>query len=216
MIESNDNNQQLKWPMIAKQIPGRSGKQCRERYLNYLKPNLKLSEWSAVEDALIFRLHRREGSKWSMMSSTLRGRSDNSIKNRYHNLKRRLEKRMQAISTSTEMEELSRKLSKCRMLKAGEEVEPFAMKYLAAQILFGKRSIVERGEKDFGPFGPCIGEGTCTRCGMMVPSAQTGRLVCVRTGWCEACTTLSPCVNGDILRLVHSNTIPRTPDASSR
>jgi hypothetical protein len=42
------------WPEIAKAMPGRSGKQCPERYLNNLKPSLKFAGWSALEDATIF------------------------------------------------------------------------------------------------------------------------------------------------------------------
>ena len=35
-----------KWSKIAKYLPGRSGKQCRERYINHLNPNLKRGEWT--------------------------------------------------------------------------------------------------------------------------------------------------------------------------
>lgn len=35
-----------KWSKIAEYLPGRSGKQCRERYINHLNPNLKRGEWT--------------------------------------------------------------------------------------------------------------------------------------------------------------------------
>ena len=35
-----------KWRKIAEYLPGRSGKQCRERYTNHLNPNLKRGEWT--------------------------------------------------------------------------------------------------------------------------------------------------------------------------
>jgi hypothetical protein len=35
-----------KWNTIAEYLPGRSGKQCRERYVNHLNPNLKRGEWT--------------------------------------------------------------------------------------------------------------------------------------------------------------------------
>lgn len=35
-----------KWSKIAEFLPGRSGKQCRERYVNHLNPNLKRGEWT--------------------------------------------------------------------------------------------------------------------------------------------------------------------------
>ena len=100
----------LKWSVVAKAVPGRSGKQCRERYLNHLTPNIKLSSWSPMEDALIFRLYETEGSKWSMMAKLLRGRTDNGIKNRYHHLKRRLERKVQTTPASEEWKTLFGKL----------------------------------------------------------------------------------------------------------
>jgi hypothetical protein len=200
------NNNHLRWPMIAKAIPGRTGKQCRERYLNHLKPSLKLVGWSAVEDALIFRLHHSEGSKWALMSKLLRGRTDNSIKNRYHHLKRRLERQMQMVQSTKEMDELVTKLKTSRLLQSAG-VEGWMLKYLANYtIMGGSKSAISStlldGGESFGPFRASSGEG-CSRCGLVMPSLQTGRLVCESTGWCEACTRLSPCATGDMIRVVH-------------
>ena len=74
------------WSAIAQGIPRRTGKDCRERYLNHLKYNLKQSGWTASEDDMIFRLFESIGSKWSEMTQFLPGRTDNGIKNRYHHL----------------------------------------------------------------------------------------------------------------------------------
>jgi len=38
-----------KWSTIAASIPGRVGKQCRERWLNHLDASVKKSDWSAEE-----------------------------------------------------------------------------------------------------------------------------------------------------------------------
>jgi transcriptional activator Myb len=35
-----------KWSHIAKHIPFRTGKQCRERWFNHLSPSIKKEEWS--------------------------------------------------------------------------------------------------------------------------------------------------------------------------
>ncbi|OEU13355.1 hypothetical protein FRACYDRAFT_155027, partial [Fragilariopsis cylindrus CCMP1102] len=83
------NNYELCWPKIAQKVQGRTGKQCRERYLNHLSSKLKKSGWTASEDAFIFRIYDLKGSKWSVMAKVLTGRSDNGIKNRYHHLRRR-------------------------------------------------------------------------------------------------------------------------------
>ena len=35
-----------KWSMIAKHIPQRQGKQCRERWFNHLNPLITKSDWN--------------------------------------------------------------------------------------------------------------------------------------------------------------------------
>jgi hypothetical protein len=201
------NKYQLRWPLIAKAVPGRSGKQCRERYLNHLKPTLKLIPWSATEDALIFRLYHVQGSKWAMMSKLLRGRTDNSIKNRYHHMKRKFEKRIQSLDDSTaEVGELvvttlTEEQSQQLLVK---NADPMLLKCVAAHISGATKSTIEN-EHTFGPLRVCKPAGeSCSRCGLMMPSLQTGRLICSKTGWCESCTRVSPCVNGDALRMVHT------------
>eukprot|EP00428_Durinskia_dybowskii_P063123 CAMPEP_0170364126 /NCGR_PEP_ID=MMETSP0117_2-20130122/5212_1 /TAXON_ID=400756 /ORGANISM="Durinskia baltica, Strain CSIRO CS-38" /LENGTH=628 /DNA_ID=CAMNT_0010618615 /DNA_START=93 /DNA_END=1979 /DNA_ORIENTATION=- len=72
------------WPKIALHMEWRTGKQCRERYINQLDPNIKKSPWTAEEDSTILRLHDQLGNKWSKFMDYLPGRSDNAIKNRWH------------------------------------------------------------------------------------------------------------------------------------
>jgi hypothetical protein len=41
-----------KWSAIAKELPGRMGKQCRERWHNHLDPNIKKGPWTVEEVTL--------------------------------------------------------------------------------------------------------------------------------------------------------------------
>lgn len=71
-----------RWDSIARASGlKRSGKSCRLRWLNYLRPNLKRGHISIEEEQIILRLHELWGNKWSRIARRLPGRTDNEIKN---------------------------------------------------------------------------------------------------------------------------------------
>ncbi|CAD8070741.1 unnamed protein product [Paramecium primaurelia] len=79
-----------KWSKICTVMDWRTGKQVRERYLNQLQGTINQDKWTEEEDRLILKLYRKFGTKWSYISSFLKGRPENMVKNRYYaNLKRR-------------------------------------------------------------------------------------------------------------------------------
>jgi Myb-like DNA-binding domain len=54
----------LKWSTIAQSLGIlRSGKQCRERWYQNLRPGLTKGNWTAEEDALVKDLHEKHGNK---------------------------------------------------------------------------------------------------------------------------------------------------------
>ncbi|CAN6551201.1 unnamed protein product [Malus baccata var. baccata] len=59
----------------------RTGKSCRLRWLNYLRPDVRRGNISLEEQLLILELHSRWGNRWSKIAQHLPGRTDNEIKN---------------------------------------------------------------------------------------------------------------------------------------
>ena len=81
------------WSWMSSQVPGRKGKQLRERWFNHLDPTLVQGELLPEERVMLHELVRQWGRRWSLIARTISAwraanghfgrRGDNQLKNNY-------------------------------------------------------------------------------------------------------------------------------------
>ena len=62
----------------------RNGKQCRERWVNFLNPNIRRDPFTIEEDLIILEKRLNIGNKWSEIIKDMEGRTENNVKNRFN------------------------------------------------------------------------------------------------------------------------------------
>lgn len=77
------------WDLIARLIGNRNARQCKDRYMNYLRPDLAQHEWTEEEDALLIRLVEIYGKKWTQIAKEFGNRSEPMVKVRWKYVKKR-------------------------------------------------------------------------------------------------------------------------------
>jgi hypothetical protein len=88
LTDSVQEHGMTNWTLVSHSVPGRSGKQCRERWMNQLCPWLNKENWTPQEDVILVQQQRIYGNVWSQVAHFLPGRSANSVKNRWSWLSR--------------------------------------------------------------------------------------------------------------------------------
>lgn len=81
IVESQKDR--VDWNQISLLMDGRTPRQCRERYTNYLRPNLLNGAWTEEEDRILDKLYEKMGPQWSKIAQYFPNRSDVNIKNHH-------------------------------------------------------------------------------------------------------------------------------------
>ncbi|CAJ2628998.1 MYB-related protein P-like [Trifolium pratense] len=99
----------------------RSGKSCRLRWLNYLRPDVRRGNITLQEQILILDLHSRWGNRWSKIAQHLPGRTDNEIKNYWRTRVVKQAKQLKCDVNSKQFRDVLRHVWMPRLL---EQVQP--------------------------------------------------------------------------------------------
>lgn len=106
VVKVKDGKTKLNWGKISRSIKGRTAKQCRERWVNNLDPEITKAAWTEDEDTLLLMLQERYPKRWAMISKYLPGRTENAVKIRFKSLTRN-------VNTEAEKDKLRAQISKC-------------------------------------------------------------------------------------------------------
>jgi hypothetical protein len=69
------------WNEIAPHMPGRTVRQCRDRWNHYLAPDTNVTDWTPDEDMRLIERIRVVGRQWSKLTPLFPGRTGISIRN---------------------------------------------------------------------------------------------------------------------------------------
>ena len=75
-----------RWSELAHRMPGRHGKQIRERWVNHLDPNINHLPFTHEDDMKLWNATKEHGKKWVEISAKYfkNTRAENQIKNRWY------------------------------------------------------------------------------------------------------------------------------------
>lgn len=92
LINIVNSSNSLDWEVISSKMFKRNARQCKERWLYYLCPEVNNGVWSKEEDELLRQKVQEYGSKWQKITQFFKGRTNTNCKNRWIAMKREAQK----------------------------------------------------------------------------------------------------------------------------
>ncbi|OIV95950.1 hypothetical protein TanjilG_27054 [Lupinus angustifolius] len=112
------NHGEGRWNSLARSAGlKRTGKSCRLRWLNYLRPDVRRGNITLEEQLLILELHARWGNRWSKIAQYLPGRTDNEIKNYWRTRVQKHAKQLKCDVNSKQFKDAMRYLWMPRLME---------------------------------------------------------------------------------------------------
>ncbi|XP_050215686.1 transcription factor MYB108 [Mercurialis annua] len=111
-------NGEGRWNSLARSADlKRTGKSCRLRWLNYLRPDVRRGNITLEEQLMILELHSRWGNRWSKIAQHLPGRTDNEIKNYWRTRVQKHAKQLKCDVNSKQFKDTMRYLWMPRLIE---------------------------------------------------------------------------------------------------
>lgn len=82
------------WVKISQLMGTRNPRQCRERWSNYINPELRKDPWTEEEDRILEEKYAEFGPKWNKLAKFFNNRGDNNIRNRWMMISRHKAKKI--------------------------------------------------------------------------------------------------------------------------
>ncbi|KAI4366145.1 hypothetical protein MLD38_022063 [Melastoma candidum] len=116
----------------------RTGKSCRLRWVNKLRPDLKNGcKFSAEEERVVIELQAEFGNKWARIATYLPGRTDNDVKNFWSSRQKRLARILRASpslsASSSRPQKNKRKILASHDAPRMAEIKPHVVEGLSAK-----------------------------------------------------------------------------------
>jgi hypothetical protein len=77
------------WMTISRKMVGRKARQCRERWDNYLSPDVRNGPWTMEEEKQLLDLYDSMGAKWKQIATFFNARTEINVKSRWQLIQRR-------------------------------------------------------------------------------------------------------------------------------
>lgn len=91
IVEKHYKNdlRKINWSFVAFQMSNKNKRQCKDRYINYLRDGINAGKFSPEENYLLLCKVEEIGHKWRMIAKFFTNRTDIMIKAQYRKLMRR-------------------------------------------------------------------------------------------------------------------------------